>query len=221
MTDTTGVAVGDYVWGTNIAPNAKVTSITNSTTVVVDNANVGTVSGTLRFNQLPSETVDAQLGFKLKVRFKTAVTVTQTLTGFWIYTTSTTASRAYQHTLNPVTVTITAKDANTLAAVSGAMVQVEATSGGALPALASVTITRSGTTATVSHTAHGLPTNTDVVIRGADQQDYNGSKRITVVDANSYTFTVANSPATPATGTITIQPFPPNKNYHFLTNVRK
>ena len=203
MTDTTGVAVGDYVWGTNIAPNAKVTSITNSTTVVVDNANVGTVSGTLRFNQLPSETVDAQLGFKLKVRFKTAVTVTQTLTGFWIYTTSTTASRAYQHTLNPVTVTITAKDANTLAAVSGAMVQVEATSGGALPALASVTITRSGTTATVSHTAHGLPTNTDVVIRGADQQDYNGSKRITVVDANSYTFTVANSPATPATGTIT------------------
>ena len=64
-------------------------------------------------------------------------------------------------------------------------------------------ITRSGTTATMI-----LPnaidfTRTGVLnISGCDQADYNGEFRVTVVDPNTVTFTVANSPVTPATGTI-------------------
>ena len=71
------------------------------------------------------------------------------------------------------------------------------------PYQASVTITRSGTTATVSHTSHGLSTNDKVEIEGASPNDYNGVKQITVVDANSYTYTVTDGITTPATGTIT------------------
>jgi len=67
MTDTTGVAVNDYIFGTNIAPLAQVQSITNGTTVVSTLANTGTVSGVLLFNQIPNETVDAEDGFKLKI----------------------------------------------------------------------------------------------------------------------------------------------------------
>ena len=66
-----------------------------------------------------------------------------------------------------------------------------------------VSITRSGTTATVTTSgAHGLPTLVQVNLRGADQAEYNGDHIITVTAADKFTFTVAGSPATPATGTI-------------------
>lgn len=66
-----------------------------------------------------------------------------------------------------------------------------------------VLITRSGTTATVADTAHGLTVGLPIVISGADQSAYNGSVVVaTVPDANSWTYTVTGSPATPATGTI-------------------
>jgi len=65
-----------------------------------------------------------------------------------------------------------------------------------------VSITRSGSTATVTHTAHNLQTNDYVAIDGADQFEYNGVKLITVTGPNSYTYTVSGTPATPATGTI-------------------
>ena len=71
-------------------------------------------------------------------------------------------------------------------------------------ASASVTsITRSDTTATVTQAAHGYTTGFSVTIAGANQADYNGAYTVTVVDVDSYTYTVAGSPATPATGTIT------------------
>lgn len=57
--------------------------------------------------------------------------------------------------------------------------------------------------ATVSHTGHGLSTGDIAYIVGADQQEYNGAREITVTGANSYTYTVAGTPTTPATGTIT------------------
>lgn len=66
-----------------------------------------------------------------------------------------------------------------------------------------VTITRSGSTATVSHTGHGFATGQRVLIAGATQGAYNGVHQITVTGANSYTYAVSGSPATPATGTIT------------------
>lgn len=66
----------------------------------------------------------------------------------------------------------------------------------------SVTITRSGSTATVTHTGHGLATGQRVLIEGADQQQYNGVHQITVTGSNTYEYTVVGTPATPATGTI-------------------
>lgn len=63
-------------------------------------------------------------------------------------------------------------------------------------------ITRSTATATVTAPAHGYTTGNKVNIRGAAQTEYNGDFTITVVDANTFTYTVSGSPATPATGTI-------------------
>lgn len=66
-------------------------------------------------------------------------------------------------------------------------------------------ITRSGTTATVTTSAdHELSANDYVTIAGADQTDYNGVFRVlTAPTATTFTYTVSNSPDTPATGTIT------------------
>lgn len=71
---------------------------------------------------------------------------------------------------------------------------------GDLPYREAVTITRSGTTATVTHTAHGFVTNNYTVINNATQQEYNKVAQVTVINANSYTYQVSGSPTTPATG---------------------
>jgi hypothetical protein len=74
---------------------------------------------------------------------------------------------------------------------------VRKTSGKAVSSL-----TRSGTTCTVTATAHGFTNNAPVSIYGANQYPYNGIFTITVVDANTFTFSMDWTPATPATGTI-------------------
>lgn len=68
----------------------------------------------------------------------------------------------------------------------------------------SVTITRSGTTATATWVggAHPFTTGQKIVHSGADQTAYNGAFTITSTGSNTYTFTVTGSPTTPATGTI-------------------
>lgn len=101
-----------------------------------------------------------------------------------------------------VNVTINVKDAITGSNIQNARVFIQAIAGGPFPYNASVSITRSGSTATVTHTLHGLTTNDKIVIKGADQQEYNGVHDITVTGTNSYTFTVTGTPTTPATGTI-------------------
>lgn len=63
-------------------------------------------------------------------------------------------------------------------------------------------ITRSGTTATVTAVGHGYATGRVVNIRGAAQSDYNGNFTITRTGADTFTYAVAGSPATPATGTM-------------------
>ena len=73
---------------------------------------------------------------------------------------------------------------------------------GDLPFEETVTITRSGTVATVTHTAHGIPDGKKVFIKDAVQGEYNGTKVTTFISANSYSYTVAGAPTTPATGTI-------------------
>lgn len=64
-------------------------------------------------------------------------------------------------------------------------------------------LTRSGTTATVASTAaHGLVTGDKIWISGATPTAYNGLQTITVTDSTHFTFQIATSPTTPATGTI-------------------
>lgn len=65
-------------------------------------------------------------------------------------------------------------------------------------------ITRSGSIATVTCSSnHNIGNGQPAVIAGANQADYNGSFIITKVSDTVFTYTVANSPVTPATGTIT------------------
>jgi hypothetical protein len=89
--------------------------------------------------------------------------------------------------------------------LQGARVLAEPTSSANFPYQASVSITGTGTTATVSHTGHGLTTNDYVIIKGVENDDdYNGVHQITVTGANAYTYTTTETlGVSPATGTIT------------------
>lgn len=70
-------------------------------------------------------------------------------------------------------------------------------------------LTRSGTTATATCAApHGLATGDTVLVAGAGQADYNVEAVVTVVSGTVFTYDVANSPTTPATGTITAKRAP-------------
>lgn len=64
-------------------------------------------------------------------------------------------------------------------------------------------ITRVGTTVTVNKTGHGRSVGQAVSISGATQEEYNGLVQVaTIVDANNWTYEIATTPATPATGVI-------------------
>jgi hypothetical protein len=106
--------------------------------------------------------------------------------------------------MNPVATTITVKDINTLAVLQNARVLLVASDAtGDLPYQESVTqITRSGSTATVSHSVHGMATGDFALIAGANEEEYNGCFEITVTGASTYTYTVPGAPSSPATGTI-------------------
>jgi hypothetical protein len=104
--------------------------------------------------------------------------------------------------LDPVTTLISVKDDQN-DPLQNARVLVEASDAtGDLPYDVTVTITRSGSTASVSHTSHGMANGDLVAIRFADQPEYNGVFTISNVSANAYDYTVSGTPATPATGTI-------------------
>jgi hypothetical protein len=104
---------------------------------------------------------------------------------------------------NPITINVTAalKDGTP---VENALVYLRAANGtGPFPYLDTVTITRSGTVATVAHTAHGLESNDKVAISGiTDKTEDNGLRQITVTGVNSYTFVTTNAGSTSYTGTI-------------------
>jgi hypothetical protein len=106
--------------------------------------------------------------------------------------------------INPVTFSVHVQDIDTGNPISGARVWSIVTSGvGGKPYQAPVTITNSGTTATVTHTSHGLVTGDKVHIQGASHWQNNGTFTITVTDANTYTYTMQSAPGSNPTGTIT------------------
>lgn len=104
---------------------------------------------------------------------------------------------------DPITFQVTVRDVNTNAVIENARVLVWVTDGTNYPYQESVTITSSGTTATVSHTGHGMVTNDYVIIVGANEDAYNGVHQITYISADSYSYTMADTASSPATGTIT------------------
>lgn len=78
-----------------------------------------------------------------------------------------------------------------------------------LHTLAAGELTRATTTATVVWLAHGFVVGQKLLVAGASQSEYNGEITIaTVPTVDSFTYTVANSGASPATGTITISDIP-------------
>jgi hypothetical protein len=106
--------------------------------------------------------------------------------------------------VNEVEVQVTTRSAVDLSIITEeTRVLVLADTGGDLPFEDSITITRSGSTATVTHTGHGLRTGQKVLVKGSDQKEYRGIHTITVTGANTYTYTVSGTPTTPATGIIT------------------
>ncbi len=66
-------------------------------------------------------------------------------------------------------------------------------------------ITRIGSTATVTQTAHGFTTGDEAYISGAVPSAYNGLQTVTVLTSSTYTYAVQGTPTTPATGSITAQ----------------
>ena len=66
-------------------------------------------------------------------------------------------------------------------------------------------LTLSGTTATlVFSTDHSFATSISITVAGADQTEYNGTFVTTVTGDDSCTYEITGSPATPATGDITV-----------------
>lgn len=106
VTSGTGINIGDYVYGTNVAPNAKVTDVTGNT-VTVDLANIGAVSGTVRFNQLPNETIAPDTGFKLRIRIKTTTANATAITSLYWWLSHVAADELEQYVLDTNTYTIT------------------------------------------------------------------------------------------------------------------
>lgn len=105
--------------------------------------------------------------------------------------------------VNTVPIKVIVKDIDDGTLLENARVLIKAVAGGDLPASASITsITRSGSIATVTQTAHGMATGETIYISGANQSEYNSHHQVTVTGVNTYTYTVAGTPTTPATGTI-------------------
>ncbi len=91
--------------------------------------------------------------------------------------------------------------------LQGAVVYLEAKDAtGDLPFEETVTIARSGTVATVTHTAHGLNSNEYVNLQGItntlNSKDNWGAKQITWISVNSYSYVTLDEGDTVYTGTI-------------------
>lgn len=126
--------------------------------------------------------------------------VAQHLRGDYVYD-----ATNLQPTRNLYTCTGTCASGNALSSFPFAKSNASLTdaSFGLISAKTITSLTRSGSTVTASVTAHGLSTGQTTQISGATQSEYNGSFPVSVVNANTFTYTITVSPTSPATGTIT------------------
>ena len=82
----------------------------------------------------------------------------------------------------------------------------------------SMTITQAAGTATATTgAAHGLASNSWVLISGASPDGYNGIAQITVTGGTTFTYTVSGALASPATGTIIYRPVQPPMSWDLST----
>lgn len=147
-----------YVWGTNIAPNAKVISIDSASQLTLDIPNIGVVSGTLRFNSLPSETVaDASIGFPLKLRIETIVTNATAITSLYFFTEANSTARAATYPLDVATITVnglvTGSRVKFVKVADSSILEVVAESGGSV----SITTSYIGSIAITARKASSAP----------------------------------------------------------------
>lgn len=107
--------------------------------------------------------------------------------------------------INSVTVLVNVKNTSGTN-IQDARVFVKASDNtGPFPFEESVTISNSGTTATVTHANHDMAIGDKVVISGATSPTFdanNGIFTITSTTAGTYTYEMGSSPGTPPTGTI-------------------
>jgi hypothetical protein len=102
-----------------------------------------------------------------------------------------------------------ANDLFVAVAGTGTGTRVMTASATVLAAVSTEGVTRSGAVATATTiTPHGLITGSIVTMAGAVQTEYNGTVQVTVLNAYAFTYAVTGTPATPATGTITMAKVP-------------
>jgi hypothetical protein len=104
----------------------------------------------------------------------------------------------------PVSATVIVLDLTTGNPIENARVLVTTSNGtGPMPYQETVTIVNSGTTATVSHTGHGMATGDKVLIAGGSLAANKGVFATTYISVDSYSYTMSSTPGSNPTGTIT------------------
>lgn len=194
-----------FIWNVNINPTGYLDNMTFTRGSHVHHAiEFGTSSPTtLNLNGLTFSGYGADDTFSAAVYIaRTSGTVTINASGCTGLTYKS-AGADVTVVSDPVTVRVDTRDINNNA-VSAARVYLRAANGdGPFPFEDVVTITNSGTTATVAHTAHGMATNDKVLIAGASHIQNRGVHQITVANTTHYTYTMSSAPGSDPTGTIT------------------
>jgi len=105
--------------------------------------------------------------------------------------------------IDPRTVTVTALTTGGTE-IQNANVFLRTKTGGTgpFPENDTVTIVNSGTTATVTHTSHGMATNDYVLISGSEYDENNGVFQITVNGVDEYEYTMTSTPSGSPSATI-------------------
>ena len=114
----------------------------------------------------------------------------------------TTGSHTVNVVISPVDVTVTSITPTGVVVPSCRVFLAATADTGTMPVDVTVTIVNSGSTATVTHTSHGLSTGDYVDITGASLVANLGSYEITNTGTNTYTYAIGSTPGSSPTGTI-------------------